>query len=342
MNHRLEMEADSTSSDLKDREQAMNGHLPAHPNINIYSQSTFGNTGTHTVPLSPQIYFTVHHKAPQLAVSVVTILRLKCCGLCRTLVLLLHDSTRPNTACQCVVAVATYYMPVYCHIGHILRISMLLQWPHTAYKCVVTVATCCITVCCYSGHILHTRVLLQHDSTRPHTANHCVVAVAKYCINSVLLRHDSSRPHTAYKCVTVDTCCIPVCCYSMSALKHILHTSVLLQWPHIACKCVVTVVTYCTHVCCYSGHMLHRSVLLQWPHTAYQCVVTVATFCIPVCCYSTTALGHILHKSVFLQWPHTAYKCIVTVATYCVAVCCNNGHLLGTIVLLHWPHTAYM
>jgi hypothetical protein len=97
-------------------------------------------------------------------------------------------------------------------------------------------------------------------------------------------------------------CFVPLCCY----VGHILHTSLLLQWPHTAYQSVVTVVTYCIPVCCYSGHVLHTSLLLQWPHTAYQCFVTVATYCITLSCYS----GHILHISVLLQWPHTAYQCV--------------------------------
>ena len=114
----------------------------------------------------------------------------------------------------------------------------------------------------------------------------------------------------------VATYCIPVCCYSLAVLDHILHISVLLQHdstrPHTACKRVVTVATYCIPVSCYSvtalglilhklcyysGHILHTSVSFQWPHTAYQCVVSVATYCIPVCCY----IGHILHTNVLLD-----------------------------------------
>ena len=72
MNNRLEMKTDSTSSDLKDKGQAMNGHLPAYPNTKMYTKTPVG-TQVHT--LSPQIYCTVHHKAMQLAVSVVTTLK---------------------------------------------------------------------------------------------------------------------------------------------------------------------------------------------------------------------------------------------------------------------------
>jgi len=76
---------------------------------------------------------------------------------------------------------------------------------------------------------MHTSMLLQHDSTRPHMHT------------SVLLQHYSTRPHTAYHCVvTVATYSIPVCCYGMITLGHILHTSVLLQWPHTAYHFVFT------------------------------------------------------------------------------------------------------
>ena len=181
----------------------MNGHLPAQPNTKIYVRR---HLWEHRCTNCPAVTTTLLHSTSQGTITggvccnhlkdyLTKTIRSKCCGLGRTLVLLQHDSTRPLTAYQCVVTVATY----------------------------------CIPVCCYGitalGKILHTSMLLHHDSTRPHTAFQCVVTVAKYCI--------------------------PVCCYIITALGHILQTSVF-----------------------YSGHILHTSVLLQWPHTAYQCVVT--------------------------------------------------------------------
>jgi hypothetical protein len=132
MNHRLEMKADSLSSHLKDRGQAISVHLPQHPNTKIYIQRQLSE----------------HRCTPV------------CCysdHILHTIMLMQWS----HTAYQCVVRVAKYCIPICCYSGHTLHPSLLLQWPHSAYQCVVTVATFCISVFCYSGHILHTSVLMQ-------------------------------------------------------------------------------------------------------------------------------------------------------------------------------------
>ena len=112
-------------------------------------RDTCGNTGAHAVPLSPQIYCTIHHKAPQLVVSALTTLKViwdqpsdQNTVEYAELILMQHDSTRPHTARQYVVT----------------------EWQQYA--------TYCISVCCYSmtalGHILHTSVLLEHGISLRH------------------------------------------------------------------------------------------------------------------------------------------------------------------------------
>ena len=183
-----------------------------------------------------------------------------------------------------------------------------------------------------STHCLTVTTNLLYSTSQGTTAG-------SVCCNHLKLILDQPSDQNAVECAEL------LCCCSMIALGHILHTSVLLQWPHTAYQCVVTVSTYCISMCCYSGHILHISVLLRLdstrPYTAYHCVVTVATYCISVCCNGMTVLGHILHTFVLLQCPHTAYQCVVTVATCCLEVCCYSGHTLHISVLLQWPHTAY-
>jgi len=165
----------------------MNGHLPAQPNTKIYVRR---HLWEHRCTNCPAVTTTLLHSTSQGTITggvccnhlkdyLTKTIRSKCCGLGRTLVLLQHDSTRPLTAYQCVVTVATYCIPVCCysmtalgHIlqtsafysGHILHTSVLLQWPHTEY-----------TVSCYSGHILHTSMLLWNNSTRQNTTYQYVV-----------------------------------------------------------------------------------------------------------------------------------------------------------------------
>jgi len=77
---------------------------------NFLYKDTCGNTGAQTVWLSPQIYCTICHKAPKLAVSVLTILKViwdqppdQNAVECADTILMQHDSTRPHIAYQCVV-----------------------------------------------------------------------------------------------------------------------------------------------------------------------------------------------------------------------------------------------
>lgn len=123
---------------------------------------TCGNTGACCVLLSPQLYFTVHHRAPQLAMSVITTFRV------------IWDQPSDQNAMDCAELLSCCSMTA---LGDILHTSILFQWAHTSYQCVVSVATYFIPVCCYSGHILHTTALLQwpHVHTRvlfqwPHTS----------------------------------------------------------------------------------------------------------------------------------------------------------------------------
>jgi hypothetical protein len=121
MNYRLEMKAVTVSSDLKDRGQAMNGHWPAHTNTNIYVQRHLWNIGAHIVLLSPQLYCTVYHGATQLAVSVVTTLKL------------IWGQPSDQIAVNCAELLSCCSMTM---LGHILHTSVLLQWPHAACQCV--------------------------------------------------------------------------------------------------------------------------------------------------------------------------------------------------------------
>jgi len=67
-------------------------------------KDTCGNTGAYIVPLLPHIYCTVHHKATQMAVSVVTTLKViwdqpsdQNAMECAELIFMQHDNTRQQT-----------------------------------------------------------------------------------------------------------------------------------------------------------------------------------------------------------------------------------------------------
>ena len=150
MNHRLEMKAESTSSDLKDRGQAMNGHLPAHQTprdcINRHPwENWFTRCIVQYIKGTTVGSVSCNHLKGYLGATSKS----KCYGLWRALGLLQHGNNRPHTGYHCVVT----------------------AWQHYA--------TYRIPLCCYSMaalcHILDTIVLLQHGSTMPYTGYHCFV-----------------------------------------------------------------------------------------------------------------------------------------------------------------------
>jgi hypothetical protein len=99
-----------------------------HTQTQIFmNKGIFGNTGAHIVLLSPQFYCTVYHRAPQLAVSVVTNLKI------------IWGQPSDQNAVNCAELLSCCCMTA---LGHIMHTSVLLQHdstgPHTAYQCVVT------------------------------------------------------------------------------------------------------------------------------------------------------------------------------------------------------------
>ena len=190
MNHRLEMKAESTSSDLKDRGQAMNGHLPAHQTprdcINRHPwENWFTRCIVQYIKGTTVGSVCCNHLKGYLGATSKS----KCYGLWRALGLLQHGNNRPHTGYHCVVTAwqhyATYRIPLCCYsmaaLCHILDTIVLLQhgstMSHTGYHCVVTAwqhyATYWIPLCCYSMaalcHILDTIVLLQHGMSLSHS-----------------------------------------------------------------------------------------------------------------------------------------------------------------------------
>jgi hypothetical protein len=99
---------------------------------------TCGNIGAHSALLSPQLYWTIHRRAPQLAVSVITTFRV------------IWDQPSDQNAMDCAELLSCCCIQVCCLSGHILHTSVLSQWPHTAYQYVVKISTYCIPVCCWS------------------------------------------------------------------------------------------------------------------------------------------------------------------------------------------------
>ena len=74
-------------------------------------RGTSGRTSANTVLLSPQLYYTVYHRAPQLAVSVVTNLKV------------IWDQPSDQNAVNCAELLSCCSMKA---LGHILHTSVLL------------------------------------------------------------------------------------------------------------------------------------------------------------------------------------------------------------------------
>jgi hypothetical protein len=121
MNLRLEMKAVSTSSDLKDRGQAMKGHLPAHPNTNIYVQRRlWENWCKHCPAVTTTLFYSVSQG--NMAGSV-------CCNQLKVT----WNQPSDQNAVDCAENLSCCSMTA---SGHILFTSVLLQWTCTAFQCV--------------------------------------------------------------------------------------------------------------------------------------------------------------------------------------------------------------